>query len=181
MTNAIKIADYLRTKTVYGEMQLQKLLYYTQAWSLAWTGRPLFAEEIEAWKDGPVVRQVWAAGRYDDYVVPTDGEELTEEQQAIVDAVYAFYGRNGGKALSIRTHGEDPWLEARGDTPEGVASTQPVSQATMRRFFSRVALDGGEAPTAPTSGSPAEDERVVAAGARQASRWRGALDALALR
>lgn len=182
MTNAIKVADYLRTKSVYGEMHLQKLLYYSQAWSLAWTGKPLFSDEIEAWVMGPVVRQVWAAGRYSDFVVPADGEDLTPEQRAIVDAVYAFYGRDGGRALSVRTHGEDPWVEARGDTPADVQSTDPVSQSTMRRFFSRVAMEGGDMPVAPTTAAttPADD-RVAAAGARQAARWRGALDALARR
>lgn len=181
MTNAIKVADYLRTKSVYGEMHLQKLLYYSQAWSLAWTGKPLFSDEIEAWVMGPVVRQVWAAGRYSDYVVPADGEDLTPEQRALIDAVYAFYGRDGGRALSVRTHGEDPWVEARGDTPPNVQSTKPVSQSTMRRFFSRVAVEGGDMPVAPMIGAAPADERVVAAGARQAARWRGALDALALR
>lgn len=181
MTNAIKVADYLRTKSVYGEMHLQKLLYYSQAWSLAWTGKPLFSDEIEAWVMGPVVRQVWAAGKYSDYVVPTDGEDLTPAQRALVDAVYEFYGRDGGRALSVRTHGEGPWVEARGDTPANIQSTKPVSQSTMRRFFSRVAMEGGDMPVAPTTGAAPADERVLAAGARQAARWRSALDALALR
>jgi uncharacterized phage-associated protein len=42
-------------------MSLQKLLYYVQAWHLAITDEPLFPEQIKAWKDGPVVPQVWHA------------------------------------------------------------------------------------------------------------------------
>ena len=30
-------------------MKLQKLVYYSQAWSLIWDEKPLFEEEIEAW------------------------------------------------------------------------------------------------------------------------------------
>ena len=42
-----------------GAMKLQKLVYYSQAWSLVWDDQPLFSETIEAWDKGPVVRS-WA-------------------------------------------------------------------------------------------------------------------------
>lgn len=35
-------------------MKLQKLVYYCQAWHLAWEGRALFPEAIHAWASGPV-------------------------------------------------------------------------------------------------------------------------------
>ncbi|WP_340375862.1 type II toxin-antitoxin system antitoxin SocA domain-containing protein [Streptomyces sp. SS7] len=35
-------------------MKLQKLVYYCQAWHLAWEGRALFPEAIQAWASGPV-------------------------------------------------------------------------------------------------------------------------------
>lgn len=38
--------------------KLQKLTYYAQAWSLAWDGRPLFADRVEAWANGPVTRSL---------------------------------------------------------------------------------------------------------------------------
>ena len=40
-------------------MRLQKLLYYAQGWHLAAFGRPLFVGRIEAWKHGPVVKEVY--------------------------------------------------------------------------------------------------------------------------
>ena len=36
-------------------LRLQKLLYYVQGWSLGERGRPMFREEIQAWRYGPVV------------------------------------------------------------------------------------------------------------------------------
>lgn len=36
-------------------MKLQKLRYYSQGWSLAWDGVPIFDEEIRAWANGPVI------------------------------------------------------------------------------------------------------------------------------
>jgi uncharacterized phage-associated protein len=40
-------------------MKLQKLLFYAQAWFLATNDRPIFAEEVEAWPWGPVVRPIY--------------------------------------------------------------------------------------------------------------------------
>ena len=40
-------------------LKLQKLLYFAQGISLAMYDRPLFAEKIEAWQHGPVVRKVY--------------------------------------------------------------------------------------------------------------------------
>jgi uncharacterized phage-associated protein len=59
MANAVDVARYIRsTGTVTGGLQLQKLVYYAQAWHLVWNGRPLFDEAIDAWKLGPVVPEV---------------------------------------------------------------------------------------------------------------------------
>jgi len=42
-------------------MKLQRLVYYSQAWHLAWDGVPLFPERIEAWANGPVVPVLYEA------------------------------------------------------------------------------------------------------------------------
>ena len=41
--------------------KLQKLCYYAQAWSLAWTEKSLFDEDFEAWANGPVCRELFYA------------------------------------------------------------------------------------------------------------------------
>lgn len=41
-------------------LKLQKLLYYAQGLSLAINKEPLFAENIEAWKHGPVIPEVYS-------------------------------------------------------------------------------------------------------------------------
>ena len=43
--------------------KLQKLVYYSQGWSLVWDDDALFPEEIEAWANGPVVRELYDAHR----------------------------------------------------------------------------------------------------------------------
>ena len=60
MKRAVDVAAYILEKC--GRMstwRLQKLLYYCQAWHLVWADRPLFPERIEAWANGPVVREVY--------------------------------------------------------------------------------------------------------------------------
>lgn len=42
MTTAYEIASHIRSRHKFsGEIQMHKLLYYAQAWSLAWDGASL--------------------------------------------------------------------------------------------------------------------------------------------
>src|SRR5690606_28223588 len=40
-------------------LKLQKLVYYAQAWHLAFYGTKLFNEEFQAWVHGPVNYELW--------------------------------------------------------------------------------------------------------------------------
>lgn len=178
---AVDIASYIeQNKNTYGHMQLQKLVYYCQAWSLAWTGKTLFAEEIEAWKDGPVVRDVYDAVHTGE--VKTRETKIPHEVIAIVEAVWNYYGQNTGKFLSKKSHEETPWIEARGDLPAGAGSTNPLSQTTMRRYYSRMAMTNRDkAPKLPAIGKDASSEEVRITAQLQCTRWASVLDALASR
>jgi uncharacterized phage-associated protein len=96
-------------------MKLQKLVYYSQAWSVVWDDDVIFNEPIEAWKNGPVVRDLWEACRGDFrvYAVP-DGNAgaLNDTQRETVDRVVAAYGHRDAQWLSDLTHMEDPWKNA---------------------------------------------------------------------
>ena len=64
MDRAMDIADYIVNKcSEDGEpisnLQLQKILYFIQRDSLRKTGKPAFAESVEAWQFGPVVPGVY--------------------------------------------------------------------------------------------------------------------------
>jgi uncharacterized phage-associated protein len=120
-------------------MSLQKLLYYVQAWHLAITDEPLFSERIKAWKDGPVIPQVWHA-RKDQATrraaaQDVDDIELDELTSDLIDLVLAAYGSMSGDELSALTHVEGPWLEARGDLSEEAASQVPIAGESMAQFY----------------------------------------------
>ena len=44
---------------VVTHLKIQKLLYYSEAWSQLLLSRDIFQEDIEAWAHGPVVRSVY--------------------------------------------------------------------------------------------------------------------------
>jgi uncharacterized phage-associated protein len=99
-------------------MKLQKLVYYSQAWHLVWTEEPLFSNRIEAWANGPVVRELYRQhkGRFvleGPAAITGDPTMLTESERATVDAVLRSYGDKSAHWLSELTHNEDPWRLAR--------------------------------------------------------------------
>jgi len=119
-------------------MKLQKLLYYSQAWSLVWDGRPLFSARIEAWANGPVVREVFKAyqGQYRvseaKYGNP-DALNPTEKQT--VKAVLKFYGPKSGFYLSQLTHRERPWMNARKGLAPGDLGDVEITKADMSEYY----------------------------------------------
>lgn len=179
MATATDVVNYLKSRhPYYGKVQLQKLVYYTQAWSLAWDGRPLFQDNVEAWRAGPCTWAVHHASLEREVTDEQAVSALTAEERATVDAVYDYYGDYTGNALSDRTHAEAPWLEARGDLPPSANSNNVISHRLMRRFFSQQAATGN-APQRGSTFADADSETVERAAAVQQDRWKEALALLA--
>ena len=122
-------------------LKLQKLLYYAQAWNLAFTGERLFADECEAWVHGPVVARVFGAYKANRWscISETIGEPSRDE--AIVehiDSVLEAYGGLGATELERLTHREKPWLEARGSLAPDETSRNVISTETMKDFYNNL-------------------------------------------
>jgi uncharacterized phage-associated protein len=119
-------------------MKLQKLLYYSQAWSLVWDGRPLFSSKIEAWANGPVVRDVFKAYQGQYKISESrfgDREALNPIEKKTVDAVLKFYGPKTGFYLSELTHKERPWRETRQGIAPGEPSDREITKAAMLEYY----------------------------------------------
>lgn len=140
MATAHDVAAYILKKLRrLTAMKLQKLVYYSQAWSLVWDEKPLFRERIEAWVNGPVVPSLYAAHR-GLFEVRTpwmkgDPATLTETQRETIDAVLGFYGEKSSQWLSDLTHAEAPWRDAR----DGLAPTErggrEITHAAMAEYY----------------------------------------------
>ena len=97
-------------------MQVLKLVYYCHAWMLGIYGRPLIRQPIEAWRYGPVVRELYRSIReYGGDPIPLliDGApdaDYDSEEQRIIDQVWEQYGQLTGLQLSSLTHAVGtPW------------------------------------------------------------------------
>lgn len=144
MANADDVAAYIlqRLDGSCSTMKLQKLLYYCQGWSLAWDEVPLFADEIEAWANGPVVYNIFTKHRGRFSVSEWDRGDpanLTASERETVDAVVDHYATYSGRQLADMSHEERPWIEARGDTPEGARSAATIDLSVMQDFFGSLA------------------------------------------
>jgi uncharacterized phage-associated protein len=132
MPSVLDVAAYILKK--HGPMtamKLQKLIYYSQAWSIAWDDEEIFPEEIEAWKDGPVVRKLWDAHRGQYRVEKIEGgnpDALSVSQKESVDIVLGFYGDKSAQWLSDLTHLESPWRNAWSRQQSGLISKEALAE-----------------------------------------------------
>jgi uncharacterized phage-associated protein len=132
MADALDVAQYILEK--HGPMtamKLQKLVYYSQAWSIVWDDAAMFDEEIEAWRNGPVVRDLWEAhrGQYRvDSIKNGIAGALDETQRETVDIVLGFYGGRSAQWLSDLTHLEGPWKDAWAQGENTVITKEAMSE-----------------------------------------------------
>lgn len=142
MAHAKDVARYILTKT--GEMtamKLQKLVYYSQAWSLVWDESTLFEEDIQAWANGPVVPALYQYHRgqfkvNEDTFADGDVDALTHNQKDSIDKVLDTLQDKSGQWLSELTHMESPWRDTRGDLKPTERCNSVISLAAMHEYYS---------------------------------------------
>ena len=147
MITAIDVAEYILKKTgPITAMKLQKLVYYAQAWHLAWTENVLFEDKIEAWKNGPVMSSLFNhhkgclklySGFFTDKIKPREILPLNNDQQDVVNRVIHFYGSKDPHWLSQLTHMEDPWKIARSKSTfsDEERSTEEITPLSMLEYY----------------------------------------------
>ncbi len=121
-------------------MKLQKLVYYCQAWSLAWDGVPLFEEDFQAWANGPVCPELFATHRghfwldadfYDKY----EPYPFTQQQIDTISAILDGYADKEPQWLSELTHKERPWREVRQDIRPGESCNTVIPKELMQEYY----------------------------------------------
>lgn len=118
MERAISVARYIcdEYRKISGEaideMKLHKLLYFSQRESIAITGEPLFNDEFEGWRFGPVC----VAVRHDFYngeMMNSVSDEISLSSAYIVNNIILQYGELASWKLSQISHAETSWINAR--------------------------------------------------------------------
>ena len=140
MADVFDVAKYILEKQgSMTTMKLQKLVYYSQAWSVVWDEKPLFAEEIQAWASGPVVRELYDEHKGEFQISVLDKgntDNLKSEEKETIDAVLQAYGDKPAQWLSDLTHMEKPWNEAREGIPIGQNCENAITLASMAEYYS---------------------------------------------
>jgi len=141
MATVLDVASYiLAKKGEMSAMKLQKLAYYSQAWSLVWDEEPLFNDRFEAWANGPVSPRLYDAHRgnflVDAGMITGNPDVFTESQRDTIDGVLEFYGDKSAQWLSDLTHEEDPWKDARGGLQPMERSNEVITTAAMHEYYS---------------------------------------------
>ena len=103
----------------------------------------LFPERIEAWDNGPVVRDLWEATRGTFRVERlnwTGQRSLTEEQRQTIDTVLEFYGAKDAQWLSDLTHLEKPWSDAY-----ALGRNTIIGPAALSEYYSTIPAEEDDA------------------------------------
>jgi uncharacterized phage-associated protein len=141
MHSVFDVAQYILN--AHGEMtamKLQKLCYYSQAWSLAWDDVPLFPEDFEAWANGPVCPELFDRhrGRFtleSDFLGTFTQNTFNDTQKETLNIVLDDYAHMKPHELSVLTHIEYPWRWARGDTQPGMPCNKIIEKDVMKEYY----------------------------------------------
>ncbi|MBF0131951.1 MAG: DUF4065 domain-containing protein [Magnetococcales bacterium] len=139
MATVLDVAEYILKKMgSVTAMKLQKLIYYSQAWSTVWDGDVIFPERIEAWANGPVCPELFDAHKGKFHVTSVGGnpEAVSDVQKETVDEVIRYYGEETSQYLSDLTHSESPWKDARKGLSARERGNQEITPSAMEEFYS---------------------------------------------
>ena len=140
--SVFRLANYILGKQgPMTAMKLQKLLYYSQAWSLVWDEKTIFSKKIKAWANGPIIPEVYQRhkGKFKlekNFFSSKKKADFTTEQQETIHAVLKGYGNKSAFYLSELTHQEDPWKNARQGIKPGERSNIEITHASMAEYYS---------------------------------------------
>jgi uncharacterized phage-associated protein len=122
----------------------QKLLYYIQAWHLAFFDKPMFSNKFQAWVHGPVNRSVYdqfkdEKGLYSllspNDVSQSEESKLTASDIAHIENILETYATFSPYQLETMTHEEDPWILARQGYNEYQRCEEIIDETIMKEYY----------------------------------------------
>lgn len=104
------------------EMKLHKLLYFTQREALIQTDGPIFPEEFQGWRLGPVVPDIRKPYQEDSFDKTVSDADM-EGYMGVMDYVFQNYAPKDSWSLSRLSHGETCWkISRKGISPSESSS-----------------------------------------------------------
>ncbi len=118
-------------------MKVQKLLYYAQSLHLALFDEPLFEDEIQAWRYGPVCPPAYRFySQFEAEQLPMPDKysfsQITDDRKDLLEEVWDYFGQHHAYYLSGMTHVDFPWKKARKGLPSEARSTESILLEDMK-------------------------------------------------
>lgn len=134
------IAKFAESGDLVTHLKVQKLLYYSEAWTQVLADKELFEEQMQAWAHGPVVPEVFQEFKqYGWNPLPVPDEQkipkISDEASEVLIQVFETYGNLPARTLEEMSHLDAPWINARGTlSPEERCETV-MPKFEIRNFF----------------------------------------------
>ena len=153
--DSIELAKYILAKVGdTNHLKLQKLVYYVEAYHLAYFGKSIICDEFEAWLHGPVSRKIWdrlkpIANVYDNVrlkklddrdnlaIVKSFKKTITAEQVELIDDILGEFSKRSAYYLECLTHSEQPWKTARTGYADADKCEETIDKNEMKKFYKK--------------------------------------------
>lgn len=125
----------VKTDSKRGNVVVQKLCYYAQAMSLVVLNRPMFANKISAWKQGPVIANVYYNYRWYTPILRLFEEKtIDEDEKMILKVINSVYGYKTASELTQITHRELPWKQFE-SVADDINNNPEISIEVMQTYY----------------------------------------------
>ncbi len=151
MNTIYQVSDYVifRCKTEgdtdLSVLKLHKLLYYIQAWFLAFYGKKAFNEKFQAWIHGPVSKEIFNLYKEKYHIYSEINKKDIQDFNNInkinnnlknhIDTILDYYARYTATQLELMTHEEKPWIEARNGYEPIQRCEVEINEDTMKEYY----------------------------------------------
>lgn len=128
-------------------MKLLKLTYLCQGWMLGLYREPLIWTDVEAWRYGPVFREIYkhvGGHRVISAPIPTADQDdpLSHRESHLINQVWQKYGGLSGLHLSALTHQDgSPWDK----TYQTYGQNAVIPKRVIEDYYAEMAARGGKA------------------------------------
>jgi len=149
MLTALEIAEHFvaishRDRQPISHLKLQKLLYFAQGYHLAVTrGNPLFSDEIQAWKFGPVIPSIYNVYKtHGNNPINEAGNMLKSAEEPLLrflDKVWKIISPFSAIRLSSISHTSGgPWHRIVMENGGDVGMNRKIPLELMTNYFSQL-------------------------------------------
>lgn len=143
--SALYIVNSLEETTA---LSLQKILYFAQCFSKIFINKNIFDDCAEAWKYGPVYKEIYDCfsyykGNNINYSELLANYEfnLDKDEKTYLSKIVNIFGCYSGKILREMSHLTDPWIKARVGLSDDENSNRIIEFDDINKFVEKIVKD----------------------------------------